>query len=343
MLQKALHDWTRRSWFRDESCFPPDSQPDRLPSEWRLGNQANLRQMHDTARRDIAGRRVAEELVQAICGHRGLKQGAGPARVHHLPGSPRDVPDDRRFHCVLLGPEAASRPASPMPATATRFIDQATGLRSARNAVIVAVPHRDSLPAARERVRDWLAGQSVRAQLQQEQADDPRLERIDGLIRQSRQDLISSVRHAWSVTMTLGRNNACEAFHVPSSEVPLWEAILQHERSRIMEDRIEVDTLLPGGPNAIWPDNEPNLMAAGVVNAFLRRPELRKPLTPNTVYDTIGSGVQAGTFVARLLRPDGSQRQHWRVGMEASALQNASVELWLSDTVRDWTMCRLPC
>ena len=145
VLRKALHDWTKRSWFLDENSFPPDGQSERLPSEWRLGNQANLRQMHDTARREIEGKLVEEELVNSVRNHRGLKQGAGPARTHHLPSSSRDVSDDLNFHCVLLGPEAASRPAEPNE-KATSFIDRATGPRSARNAVIVAVPHRDSLP-----------------------------------------------------------------------------------------------------------------------------------------------------------------------------------------------------
>ena len=241
--------------------------------------------------------------------------------------------DDLNFHCVLLGPEAASRPAEPNE-KATSFIDKATGPRSGRNAVIVAVPHRDSLPEIRDRVRDLLAWQRVKVQLRQEQAEDPRLDRIENFIIQSRKDLTSSIRHAWSVAITLGKSNEYEAFHVPPSDVPLWESILKHDHSRIMEDRIEVDTLLPGGPNAIWPDNESNMMAADVVNAFFRRPELRKPLTPNAIYETIGSGVQEGTFVACTRRPDGSKRQCWRESMNDNELKDSLLELFLPTSVQ---------
>lgn len=333
VLQKALHDWTGSSWFLDENCFPVDGQPDQLPSEWRLGNQANLRQMHDVARQDIESTLVETELLKAVRNQRSFRQHSSPARLHNLPSSPRDVPDDLNFHIVLLGPEAASLPGDPN-AQATEFIDRATAPRSARNAVLVAVPHRDSLREARDRVRDHLAWQKVRTQLIQDQSQDPRLDRVGDYISQSRQAMTSSIRHAWSVVVTLGRNGEYEAFHVPPSDGPLWDPILQHERSRIMASEIVVDTLLPGGPYAVWPADATSMPVTDIVNAFLRRPDLSKPLAPAAIQATIQSGVRQGTFAAYIQRPDGSRRLWWREDLGETELTDASLEVCLPESIQ---------
>ncbi len=83
--------------------------------------------------------------------------GAG-AIVHNLPKHPKDVEDDGEFHFVILGPQAASDSGKPNP-EAKRCIDETTGPhkpRNYRNAVVMAVPSRDGVEAARNRIRDHL-------------------------------------------------------------------------------------------------------------------------------------------------------------------------------------------
>lgn len=104
---------------------------------------------------------------------------AAGAKVHTLPVRPRDVADDGEFHYAVLGPHAASEAGRPS-AEARRFIEQATAPdreRVYRNAIVLVVPSRDSLDAARTRVREYLGWEEVRAQLQ-EQPIDPLREQM---------------------------------------------------------------------------------------------------------------------------------------------------------------------
>ena len=63
----------------------------------------------------------------------------------------------------MLGPKAASASGKPS-AEAKRFLDETTGPekpRVFRNAVVIAVPSREGLEMARNRVLDYLAWEEV--------------------------------------------------------------------------------------------------------------------------------------------------------------------------------------
>ena len=89
---------------------------------------------------------------------------AAGARVHNLPARPRDIEDDGNFHYAVLAPNAVSESGKPS-AEAKRFINETTAAdrpRANRNAVVLAVPSRDGLDVARNRVREYLGWEEVR-------------------------------------------------------------------------------------------------------------------------------------------------------------------------------------
>ena len=170
-LEKALHRWTELSWFLDEQEIATGESDARgvatLPKAWRLGNRPNLRQMHHAA----CASRVPPELVdaralEAIEKQKALTSGAraAGAKVHNLPARPRDIEDDGDFHYAVLGPGAVSESGKPN-AEAKRFINETTAPdrpRANRNTVVLAVPSRDGLEVARNRVREYLGWEEVR-------------------------------------------------------------------------------------------------------------------------------------------------------------------------------------
>jgi len=168
-LTKGLLAWRDTSWFLDDED-DGDEASTELPKTWRLGNAPNLRQMHDEACRDrVTEAQVEAYLDKAIRKEKTLTVGASAAgaQVHLLPTSPRDVPDDGKFRYVLLGPEAVSAPRKPN-AKAERFLEKTTSVakpRVHRNAVVIVVPSHEGLEAARIRIRAFLGGEDVKAQL----------------------------------------------------------------------------------------------------------------------------------------------------------------------------------
>ncbi len=335
-LEKGLRRWREISWFLDDEdadLDAPDATP-ALPRSWRLGNRPNLRQMHDEAcQQRVSQEMVDERLRDEVRSTRTLTDGAkaAGATVHLLPASPRDVGDDGSFRYVILGADAASESGKPSNA-AKRVLDETTGPdrpRVHRNAVVLAVPSRDGLEAARATVRALLGWEDVSGQLDAHKVDPFQAERLRRRLKEARERVPEIVRQAYAVVVTVNEHNAVQAFKLAAGPGPLFPAIKNDERARIKETAVDAETLLPDGPYDLWRDDDDARRVSDLVGAFARYPRLPKLLHAKVLLDTVLQGVERGLFVARLVRPDGSARTWWREAVDPEARQDSQLEVVL--------------
>ena len=336
-FEKGMQRWTELSWFLDEAEFSPASgQIAALPKAWRLGNRPNLKQMHH----DACNNRVAPEAIEArlladVGQAKSLTQGAAAvgSRVHNLPAKPGDIGDDGEFHFAVLGPNAVSESGKPS-AISRRFIDETTGPdrpRTCRNAVVLVVPSRDGLDAARNRIREYLGWEDVREQLKDQPQDAVRESMLAGWTEQARKKIPDAIRQAWSIIVTVNERNEIHAFKITVGSEPLFSAVKADRRSRIQDSAINAQALLPGGPYDLWRDDESSRRVRDLVGAFAANPRLPKMLRRKEVFDTINQGVEEGDFVASVARPDKSVRTWWRTRIDDAALKEPTLELFLPD------------
>ena len=335
-LEKGLRRWREISWFLDDEDAQ-EGEAQGLPKAWRLGNRPNLKQMHDEAcRQRISDGDVEAALAEAIRSAKGALDGgasAAGAKLHLLPASPRDVGDDGAFRYVVLGPEAASDSGKPS-AAAKRCIDETTGRhrpRVHRNALVLAVPSRDGLDAARSSVRTWLGWRDVQRQLQNQAVDPLRSERLRRKLQESKSQVPALVRQAYAVVVTVNERNEVQAFKLTAAAGPLFPEIKNDERARIKETPVDAEALLPGGPYDLWREGEEARFVKDLAGAFSRDPRLPKMLRPSIVLDTVLQGVERGLLVARLRRPDGTLRTWWRQRPEEGAGAEPTLEVALPE------------
>ena len=307
-----------------------------LPKSWRLGNRPNLRQMHDEAcRQRVSNEAVEARLEDAIRNVRLLVEGASAAgvRPHLLPASPRDVGDDGSFRYAVLGAGAVSDSGKPS-AEAKRFLDETTGPdrpRVHRNAVVLAVPSRHGLEAARAGVRALLGWEDVQGQLAGHDVDPLQSERLRRRLQDARASLPDAVRQAYSVVVTVNESNMVHAFRLPAGTGPLFAAIKNDERARIKETPVDAEALLPDGPYDLWREDDDARRVKDLAGAFARFPRLPKVLSPKILLDTVLQGVERGLFVARLVRPNGSFRTWWREAVDSESCTDPALELILPE------------
>ena len=339
-LEKGLRRWTELSWFLDEAEVAT-SETDaggiqQLPKAWRLGNRPNLRQMHhDACNTRVPPALVEAQLVDAIEKRKTLATGAAAAgaKVHTLPERPRDIADDGDFHYGILGPRAASESGKPS-AEARRFIDETTAAdrpRVHRNAVVLAVPSRDGLDAARTRVREYLGWVEVRDQLKDQPIDPIREQMLATETESARRRIPDAITQAYSMVVTVNEGNDIQAFKVVVTGEPLFATIKADRRSRIQETAISSEAMLPGGPYDLWRDGEASRRVKDLVGAFAQFPKLPKMLRTKEILDTVAQGVRDGIWVARALRPDRTTRTFWRTAMDELALKDSGLEVFLPD------------
>ena len=347
-LEKGLRRWREISWFLDDedAALGADGPGGaglgwtetaaELPKSWRLGNRPNLRQMHDEAcRQRVSSEAVEARLEDTIRKVKPLVEGASAAgvRPHLLPASPRDVGDDGSFRYAVLGAGAASDSGKPSP-VAKRFLDETTGPdrpRVHRNAVVLVVPSRHGLEAARAGVRALLGWEDVHRQLAGHDVDPVQAERLRRRLQDARTRLPDAVRQAYSVVVTVNESNDVHAFKLGAGTGPLFAAIKNDERARIKETPVDAEALLPDGPYDLWREDDEARRVKDLAGAFARFPRLPKVLNPKILLDTVLQGVERGLFVARLARPDGSFRTWWREAVEPESCADPALELILPE------------
>ena len=333
-LEKALRRWTELSWFLDEA-EAAETGPDggaRLPRAWRLGNRPNLRQMHfDACRNRVPPTLVEAALIDLVEKLKSLTQGASAAgaRAHTLPEKPGDVQDDGEFHYAVLGPKAASESGKPS-AEARRFIDETTAPdrpRVYRNAVVLAVPSRDGLDAARARVREHLGWLEVRDRIKGQPIDPIREQMLAGATEAARRHVPEAIRQAWSIVVTVNETGGVQAFKATVAGEPLFATVKADRRARIQETAISSEAMMPGGPYDLWREGEDSRRVKDLVGAFAQFPQLPKMLRRKEILDTVVQGVREGVWVARLTRPDRTVRTFWRTAIDEPALKDPGLEV----------------
>jgi hypothetical protein len=342
-LEKALIRWAEVSWFLDEAATSDVDRTNgakQLPKSWRLGSRPNLRQMHYDACQRVSPDIIEAKLVDEIAKLKSLTTGASAAgaTVHNLPKRPDEIRDDGEFHFAILGPKAASDSGKPS-AEAKRYIDETTAPdkpRTNRNAVVLAVPSRDGIEAARSRIKEYLGWEEVQSQLKDQlkgQEIDPiRAATLSANITGSRSKIGEQIQQAYCTVVTVSDKNEVQAFKINVNGGPLFAKIKEDKRSRIQDTAIESAALLPEGPYDLWRAGETSRRLNDLVGAFALSPQLPKMLNRKAILDTLLLGCKRGEFVLRVMRPDRSVRTFWRQEPDDAALKDPGLEVVLPES-----------
>lgn len=335
-LTKGINRWAEASWYLDDT-FTAEREGG-LPKLWRLGSKPNLRQMHFDARTHILPTIVDEVLEKEIRGTSKLTEGARGmgARVHLLPVRPAEVEDDGEFHYAVLGPKAASESGKPS-AEARRFVDETTAAdrprATNRNALVLAVPSKEGIELARDKVRDLLGWEKVREMLKdRNDLDSAALARLESNLRAARGEMGSQIVMAYCVAVTVNPANEVMAVRINVDNEPLFPKLVADKRLRIESTAVNAEALLPGGPYDLWQAGEKSRYVKDLVGAFAATSRLPKMLNRTAILETLLLGCEAGDFVLRVTRNDKSQRCFWKLRPDDVALGDSSLEVVLSDS-----------
>jgi hypothetical protein len=334
-LEKGLGRWARGSyWLNDNNVPEKDGQ---LPAEWRLGNRPNLNQMQAVAASQISDEVVKARLIDEIQKAKTLTSGASAAgvRVHTLPTKPKDIEDDGLFHYAILPPSAASDSGKPS-AEAKRILDETTGPekpRVFRNAVLLLAPSRDGLEVAEARVRDYLAWETVRDNLDKEKSsvDVARLQTLAINIDKAKGRVPDAIRQAYCIVVTISDKDEVQAFKITVTDDAHFDIIKNDPRARVQDTAITAEALLPDGPYNLWKGGETSRRVKDLAGAFAQLPHLPKMLKSQAIIETLVEGCAQGTFVLKLTRPDRTFRTWWRAIPDDVALNDPALELVLPE------------
>jgi hypothetical protein len=204
------------------------------------------------------------------------------ADTRKLPAKPADIEDDGLFHYAVLDPAAASDSGKPS-AFARRFLDETTGADKprtlTRNVVVLAVPARDGLEAARDKVRDLLGWEEVQRILKEhDDINTVTTMPLSTNLKNARNEVASAVVLAYCIAVTTNDANAAAAYRINVDNEPLFTKLIGDKRLRIETTAINAEALLRGGPYDLWGAGDPARFVKDLVGAFAATASLPKML-----------------------------------------------------------------
>ncbi|MGH7915240.1 MAG: hypothetical protein ACREPW_11430, partial [Candidatus Binataceae bacterium] len=196
-----------------------------------------------------------------------------------------------------------------------------------------AMPSRDGVEAARNRIRDYLGWEEVRAQLKEQlkgqELDPIRDATLSASISSARSKISEAIQQAYCIVGTVSEKNEIQAFKITIDGPSLFAKIKEDNRARIQDTAISAEALLPEGPYDLWREGEKSRRLKDLVGAFALSPQLPKMLNIKAILDTLVLGCKEGQFVLRVVRPDRSIRTFWRQEPDEAALKDPSLEVVL--------------
>jgi hypothetical protein len=204
-----------------------------------------------------------------------------------------------------------------------------------RNSVLLLVPSKDGLELAMARVRDYLAWEVVQDDIKKQQADgnvDPaRAQTLRINIDTAKGRIPEAIRQAYCIVVTVSEKDEAQAFKITVTDEPHFNVIKSDKRSRIQDTAITAEALLPDGPYDLWRAGETTRRVKDLSGSFAQLPHLPKMLKASAILETLAGGCEKGTFVLRLVRPDGTSRTWWMSRPDENALADPALELVLPE------------
>ena len=329
VFNNGLIAWAKTSWYLEETDATEPTTS--VPKYWRLGPKPNLNQVHHSYRvkaLSIAKGRFDELAKKCNPLKEGIADGVVP---HHLPQNPDDVKDDGLFRLVVLGADYAGQPGTKPQAGAEAFLrthSSATDNRTYQNVVLVVTPSVGGLQQAEQQIADWLAWQEIKGSKDFKDYESHVKEMVNKREREAKQAAETAVKNAFELALHLDKTGAVQVKKFTMGAQALFPTLLQEKELRLFKEKIDAETIMPGGPYAVWPATDDRVQVSALYQQFARRPNLPKLLSQQTVTNTIADAVQRGVLALRHVRPDGSEQWFWRSKIDVADWEKSG-EAWL--------------
>ncbi|MEX2382863.1 MAG: DUF499 domain-containing protein [Opitutales bacterium] len=332
VLNTGLIAYTGVSWYLEE-CDVTDAAD--VARFWRMGPTPNLRQVQDQYKKETIKR--AKNEFDDIA--RGLKGGfyepfvdAG-VTVYKLPSHPGSVDDNGKFGLVVLGASYATAPGEKLERATTSFIEQGKSAgtqRKFKNIIVAVAPSRAGFNEAEQKIADHLAWIEVSKSKDFSDFKSDQQYTVNKRIRESKGEAQSAVRNSFELVFHLNEDGKVVSQKVNAGNPDgLLNELLNTKPLRLFNEKIDPDSIMPGGPYANWVAGQPYQPVEDIYKIFGRNPAMPKLLSSKVVLNTIELAVQKGILALKYITPaDGSELWFWKAEITVSDWEKHS-EVWI--------------
>jgi hypothetical protein len=331
MLNTGLLEWSKTSWYLSE-CESTDPASG-LPRYWPMGPKPNLNQMHDTYKRSALknARAKFDDLVREC---RPLRDGCVEESVafHLLPAAPEKVEDDTTFRLVVLGADYAGTPGSAPKVDALEFLRthaSPSDPRQNQNILLVVIPSAAGLIQAEQAIASWMAWGDIKKSEAFKDLASEQKEMVKRRERESQKEALTFVKNAFELVIYVDTTGNAQQKKFTMGSEALFPTLMRDKDLRIFREKINPETLLPGGPISKWPPSDSSIKVKDLYGAFGRYPDMPKLVNRQVVINTIEDAVRRGLVALRYMPPGGGEEWFWHSPIEGVVDWADYSEVWL--------------
>lgn len=332
VLNTGLNAYAGVSWYLEE-CDVTDAAG--VPRFWRMGPKPNLRQVQEQYKKETLKRAKDEfdELVRNLKGNFYEPFADAEVSIYKLPKTPGNVEDTGDFAFVVLGADHAHAPGTTLSSETAAFIEQGKSAgtqRRFKNIILVLIPSQSGYAEAEQKIADHLAWIEVQKSKHFEELDATLQAVVNKRIKDTKGESQSAVRNALEIVVHLDEAGKVVAQKITVGPDGLYQELLGTKALRLFNERIDPDSIMPGGPYANWVTGQPYQPVEDLYKVFGRNPAMPKLLSRNVVLRTIELAVRKGILALRYVTPgDGSEVWFWKSEITVAGWEKHS-EAWIA-------------
>jgi hypothetical protein len=297
-----------------------------------MGPKPNLNQMHDSYKNSALknARTKFDDLVKDC---RPLRDGCVEDGVafHLLPAAPEKVEDDPTFRLVVLGADYAGTPGSAPKANALEFLRthaSPTDQRQNQNVLLVVIPSAAGLIQAEQAIASWIAWGSIKTSKEFKSLEPEQQETVKRRERVAQKEALTFVKNSFELVIYLDAKGAAQQKKFTMGSEPLFPTLVREKDLRIYREKINPETLMPGGPISQWKASEPSVKVKDMYGWFGRFPEMPKLVNRQAVINTVDEAVRRGLIALRYTPPGGGEEWFWHSPIEGVVDWGDYAEVW---------------
>jgi len=249
---------------------------------------------------------------------------------HNQPKAPADVPDDGVFRLIVLGADYAGQPGAKPHTGAEAFLrthSSPTDNRTCQNIVLVVTPSIAGLQQAEQQIADWLAWQEIKQTKDFKDYESHVKEAVNKRERESKQVAETAVKNAYELVLHVDKTGALQVKKFTMGAQALFPTLLQEKELRLFKEKIDAETIMPGGPYAVWPRRMTASKSVPSTNSSHGDPTYRSFEPANgDEHDCRCSSARRSCLAH--VRPDGSDQWFWRCKIDVTDWEKNG-EAWL--------------
>jgi len=147
--------------------------------------------------------------------------------------------------------------------------------------------------------------------------------------RAAQKEALTFVKNAFELVIYVDSAGDAQQKKFTMGNEALFPTLVREKDRRIFREKINPETLLPGGPFSKWPSSDPSIKVKDLYGAFGRYPDMPKLVNRQVIIDTIEEAVRRGLLALRYLPPGGGEDWFWHCPIEGIVGWEDFSETWL--------------